>query len=56
MGLILCGLGICVTLTGYHFGKKISPFHVIIYFMASFVFLAGALLVFLYDEPAVFEI
>ena len=54
VGIALSSLGIIIVLVGFWFGKKISPYHVIIYFMASFVLLTGVLLLFLAGEPSIF--
>ena len=55
MGILLFIFAIIITITGYHYGKKINPFHVMIYFVASFVFFFGTLLIILFEEPPVFE-
>ena len=51
IGLIL--MGIIIIFVGNYYSKKIGILHVIIYFMASFVILAGILFIFLYDKKSV---
>ena len=46
-------LGITIVFVGYYFNKKIGISHVVIYFMASFVILAGVLLIILYNKPSI---
>jgi len=54
LGIGLTIMGITMVFVGNYFSKKIGIVHVVIYFMASFVILAGVLLVFLYDRPSIF--
>ncbi len=54
VGVFLIVMSIVIILVGYKAGKKINPFHVIIYFMSFFVLLTGVLLLFAIDKPSVF--
>lgn len=54
LGIGLVVMGVIVVFVGYYFSKKIGVFHVLIYFMASFVLLTGVLLLFAYDRPPIF--
>jgi E3 ubiquitin-protein ligase DOA10 len=54
LGIGLVIMGIIVVFVGYNLRKKIGIFHVMIYFMASFVLLTGVLLLFAHDRPTVF--
>ena len=53
VGIALIAMGITIIFVGNYFSKKIGILHVIIYFMASFVILAGVLFVFLYDKQSI---
>ncbi|MDH3677872.1 MAG: hypothetical protein OEQ12_06170 [Nitrosopumilus sp.] len=54
LGIGLVVMGVIVVFVGHYFSKKIGVFHVLIYFMASFVLLTGVLLLFAYDRPPIF--
>ena len=47
-------MGIAMVFVGNYFSKKIGIVHVVIYFMASFVILAGVLLLFVWDRHSIF--
>jgi len=47
-------MGIAMVFVGNYFSKKIGIVHVVIYFMASFVVLAGVSLLFVWDRPSIF--
>ncbi len=49
LGIFLFILGSALIGFGFYLGKKIAPLHVMLYFMAVFAFLIGAL-VLLYPE------
>ena len=53
VGVLLFVMGVVIVFVGNYFSKKIGILHVVIYFMAAFVILAGVLLIFLYDRPSV---
>ena len=53
VGILLFAMGVIIVFVGNYFGKKIGILHVVIYFMAAFVILAGVLLIFLYDRPSI---
>ena len=55
IGIFISILGIIIIFVGYYFNKKIGILHVVIYFMASFVILAGALLIMLYNKPSILD-
>lgn len=55
LGVFLIVMSFVIILVGYKAGKKINPFHVIIYFMSFFVLLTGVLLLLVIDKPPVFE-
>lgn len=55
LGVFLIVMSFVIILVGYKVGKKINPFHVIIYFMFFFVLLTGVLLLLVIDKPPVFE-
>ena len=52
-GILLVIMGIIIIFVGNYYSKKIGILHVVIYFMAAFVILAGVLLMFLYDRPSI---
>ena len=54
VGVFLIVMSVIIILVGYKVGKKINPFHVIIYFMSFFVLLTGVLLMFAIDKPPIF--
>jgi len=54
LGVGLTIMGIVMIFVGNYFSKKIGIVHVVIYFMASFVILAGVLLLFVWDRPSIF--
>ena len=53
VGILLFAMGVIIVFVGNYFSKKIGILHVVIYFMAAFVILAGVLLIFLYDRPSI---
>jgi len=54
LGIGLTIMGIAMVFVGSYFSKKIGIVHVVIYFMASFVILAGVLLIIVWDRPSIF--
>jgi len=54
LGIGLTIMGVAMVFVGNYFSKKIGIVHVVIYFMASFVILAGVLLLFVWDRPSIF--
>jgi len=54
VGIFLLMMGTIIIYVGHYFSKKIGIVHVVIYFMASFVILAGAIVLLLYDKPSIF--
>jgi len=54
LGVGLTIMGIAMVFVGNYFSKKIGIVHVVIYFMASFVILAGVLLLLVWDRPSIF--
>ena len=53
VGISLCIMGITIIFVGNYFSRKIGIFHVMIYFVASFVILAGVLMLMLYARPSI---
>ena len=53
IGIALCIMGIAIIFVGNYFSRKIGIFHVMIYFVASFVVLAGILMLMLYNKPSI---
>jgi len=54
MGIIILSIGIMMIFVGNYFSKKIGIFHVVIYFMASFVIFGGVVMLILYDKTPIF--
>jgi len=53
VGISLCIMGTTIIFVGNYFSRKIGIFHVMIYFVASFVILAGVLMLMLYARPSI---
>lgn len=53
VGISLCIMGTAIIFVGNYFSRKIGIFHVMIYFVASFVILAGVLMLMLYARPSI---
>jgi len=54
IGMIVISIGVAIVGIGKCFSKKIGIFHVVIYFMASFVIFGGVVILLLYDKTPIF--
>jgi len=54
IGMIVISIGVAIVGIGKYFSKKIGIFHVVIYFMASFVIFGGVVILLLYDKTPIF--